>query len=97
VPDAASIATMRWLSHRMGRAVGASTGTNVWAALALIAEMVRSEETGSVVTLLCDSGDRYLSTYYDDAWLVDNGIELGPYAAALDAYGRTGAFTPPPG
>ncbi len=95
VPDAASIATMRWLSHLMGRAVGGSTGTNVWASLGLIAEMTRSGEPGSVVTLLCDSGDRHLSTYYDDAWLADNGIDIGPDAAVLDAYERTGEFDPP--
>jgi cysteine synthase len=94
VPDAASIATMRWLSNLMGRAVGGSTGTNVWASLGLIAEMTRSGEPGSVVTLLCDSGDRYLSTYYDDAWLAANGIDIGPYAATLEEYERTGEFRP---
>jgi cysteine synthase A len=95
VPDAASIATMRWLSNLMGRAVGGSTGTNVWASLGLIADMARSGQPGSVVTLLCDSGDRYLSTYYDDAWLADNGIDIGPYAATLEEYERTGSFHPP--
>jgi cysteine synthase len=94
VPDAASIATMRWLSNLMGRAVGGSTGTNVWASLGLIAEMTRSGKPGSVVTLLCDSGDRYLSTYYDDAWLAANGIDIGPYAATLEEYERTGEFRP---
>ena len=24
---------------------------------------------GSIVSLLCDGGDRYLHTYYDDAWV----------------------------
>jgi cysteine synthase len=95
VPDAASIATMRWLSARMGRSVGGSTGTNVWAALGIVADLVRSGERGSVVTLLCDSGDRYLSTYYDDAWLAENGIDIGPYAATLEDYERSGEFTPP--
>jgi cysteine synthase len=79
----------------MGRAVGGSTGTNVWAALGLIADMTRSRQSGSVVTLLCDSGDRYLSTYYDDAWLADNGIDIDPYAVTLTEYDRTGEFRPP--
>src|SRR5690625_3341400 len=35
VPDAASIAAMRWTSQRLGRLVGGSTGTNMWAALML--------------------------------------------------------------
>ena len=95
VPDAASIATMRWVSERLGRPVGASTGTNVWAALGVIAEMREAREEGSVVTLLCDSGERYRSTYFDDGWVAAQGIDLSPYAAALAAYDRTGQLAHP--
>jgi cysteine synthase len=95
VPDAASIATMRWLSGRLGRKVGPSTGTNVWAALALIAEMRGRGAEGSVVTLLCDAGERYLSTYYDDAWVQAKGIDLAPYEAALAAYDASGELIAP--
>ncbi|MGW0808610.1 PLP-dependent cysteine synthase family protein [Nonomuraea sp. NPDC002799] len=94
VPDAASIATMRWLSGRMGRTAGASTGTNVWASLRLIERMRVAGEQGSVVTLLCDSGERYLSTCFDDGWLVEQGIDIAPYTAALKAYDATGDFRP---
>ena len=90
VPDAASIATMRWLSVRLGRTVGPSTGTNVWAALGVVGRMRAAGTPGSVVTLLCDSGDRYLSSYYDDAWVAERGLDLAPYAAALAAYDATG-------
>jgi len=93
VPDAASIATMRWLSARMGRSVGPSTGTNVWAALGLMSGMAKAGEEGSVVTLLCDSGERYRSSYYDDAWVADRGIDLAPYAAALDSFAETGELS----
>lgn len=93
VPDAASIATMRWVTERLGRRVGPSTGTNVWAALTAIASMSERGETGSVVTLLCDSGERYLSSYYDDAWLAARGVELAPYLTALGAYESTGVWT----
>ena len=41
VPDAASIATMRLVNERTGRSVGGSTGTNVWGAFQLVAEMLR--------------------------------------------------------
>lgn len=95
VPDAASIASMRWLSDRLGRRVGASTGTNVWAALGVIRGMRARGVEGSVVTLLCDSGDRYLSSYYDDAWVSARGIDLAPYAAALADYDRTGVLRDP--
>ena len=85
VPDAASIAAMRWVSDRLGRPVGPSTGTNVWASLGVL-----SRCAGSVVTLLCDGGDRYRTTYYSDAWVAEQGIDLGPYAAALASYTATG-------
>lgn len=90
VPDAASIAAMRWTSQRIGRRVGASTGTNMWAALLAIAAMQRRGETGSVVTLLCDSGDRYSTTYYNDRWLVERNIEIEPLMQGLTTYDRTG-------
>jgi cysteine synthase A len=92
VPDAASIATMRLVSARTGRSVGGSTGTNVWGALVLVAEMLSRGERGSIVTLICDGGDRYAGTYYSDAWVGDQGLELAPYTAALETFLESGAF-----
>jgi len=92
VPDAASIATMRWVTERLGRPVGGSTGTNVWAALQVIARMRAAGEPGSVVTLLCDGGDRYSTTYYSDDWLAAQGIDLAPYDRALAAYDDSGVL-----
>lgn len=42
--------------------------------------MAEAGEEGSVVTLICDSGERYCCTYDDDAWLADLGIDCGPYS-----------------
>jgi cysteine synthase A len=92
VPDAASIATMRLVRERTGRSVGGSTGTNVWGAFLLAAEMLSGGEQGSVVTLICDGGDRYSSTYYSDAWVADQGLELAPYREALESFLECGAF-----
>jgi cysteine synthase len=92
VPDAASIATMRLVSGRTGRSVGGSTGTNVWGAFLLAAEMLSHGERGSIVTLICDGGERYASTYYSDAWVRDQGLELEPYAEALETFLACGAF-----
>ena len=84
VPDAASIATMRLVRARTGRSVGGSTGTNVYGSLLLVAEMLARGERGSVVTLICDGGDRYATTYYDDAWVDAQGLDLAPYTEALE-------------
>jgi cysteine synthase A len=95
VADAASLAAMRWCSAVLGRSVGGSTGTAVWGALRLVAEMRAAGRTGSVVTLLCDGGERYAHTYYSDAWVAEAGLDLAPYAAAIGAFVQTGAWDEP--
>jgi cysteine synthase len=95
VPDAASIAAMRWCSTVTGRLVGGSTGTAMWGALRLVASMRSRGEAGSVVTLLCDGGDRYAHTYYDDAWLASQGIDIAPYTATLEKFYDTGTWSEP--
>lgn len=86
VPDAASIAAARWVSEILGRPVGGSTGTNVWASLQVVDQMRAAGETGSIVTLLCDGGDRYSHTYYNDDWLADHGLDIAPHRAFLDQF-----------
>lgn len=75
VEDAESIGAMRAISEALGRRVGGSTGTNIWACMHIIEEMAARGESGSVVTLLCDGGERYADTYYDDRWLLACGID----------------------
>ncbi len=69
IPDAASVATAHWVSQLIGRKVECIYGTNLYGVLQLACEMKQRGETGSIVTLLCDSGERYLDTYYDLAWV----------------------------
>ncbi|WP_332644321.1 PLP-dependent cysteine synthase family protein [Aeromicrobium sp.] len=95
VPDAASVAAMRWISAILGRTVGPSTGTNVWASLQLIGQMRDAGEEGSVVTLLCDGGERYSHTYYDDTWLAEHELDITPYADALAEFEKTGVLPTP--
>ena len=86
VPDAASIAAARALATVIGRKPGASTGTGLWSAFTIIAQMLAAGERGSVVTLLCDPGDRYLDKYYSDAWLAEQAIDIAPYRAMLERF-----------
>ena len=85
VPDAASIATIHWLQKVLGRKVGASTGTNMWGALDLARQMRERGEKGSIVTLLCDSGERYLETYYVAGWVNANIGDLSQYSQQLES------------
>ncbi len=90
IPDAASVATAQWLETLLGRKVGASTGTNLYGALQLACEMKQRGETGSIVTLLCDSGERYLDTYYNPSWVAENIGDLQPYLDKLAEIETTG-------
>jgi cysteine synthase A len=92
VPDACSLAAMRYASHVLGRSVGGSTGTNLWGAFGVIAEMLAAGERGSVVTLLCDGGERYKHTYYSDEWLARRGLDLREPTAALERFAATGTW-----
>ncbi|BBY40545.1 cysteine synthase [Mycobacterium mantenii] len=89
VPDAASIAAARHVSAVLGRRVGPSTGTNLWGAFGLLAEMVAEGRSGSVVTLLADSGDRYRDTYFSDEWVAAQGLDPAGPAEALVEFERS--------
>ncbi|MEK6169909.1 PLP-dependent cysteine synthase family protein [Vibrio cholerae] len=92
IPDAASVATIYWLEKILGRKAGASTGTNLYGALQLACEMKRRGEQGSIVTLLCDSGERYLDTYYNSEWVKNNIGDLSKYLHKLETFSATGCL-----
>jgi len=76
VPDALSLAAMHYLAQRLGRRVGGSSGTNLIGALVAARQMVAAGESGSIVAILCDGGERYETSYYDQDWLKAQGYEL---------------------
>ncbi|MDO5744844.1 MAG: PLP-dependent cysteine synthase family protein [Micrococcaceae bacterium] len=92
VPDAASVAAMRHLQDFSRLCAGPSTGTNLWLAWQIVANMLAAGEKGSVVTLLCDNGERYTTSYYDPAWLEANGLDPAPYAGRIEHLLQTGRW-----
>ena len=85
VPDLWSLAAMHALSVQLGRRVGGSTGTNLIAALGCARAMQRQGHQGAIVTLLCDGGERYRHSYFDDTWLAAQGLECGAESDAIEA------------
>jgi cysteine synthase len=83
VPDALSLAAMRSVSARLGRRVGGSTGTNFVGVLELARRMQSIGESGSIVSILCDAGERYASSYYNPGWYAEQCIEQLQSDAAL--------------
>ena len=95
VPDAASVAAVRYLETWLGRRCGGSTGTNLIGVVRLLAEMRQRNERGSIVTLICDGGERYADTYYNDDWLAAENLDIQPWLQALERWGQTGEWQEP--
>ncbi len=93
VPDAAGVAAVRALEQAIGRKAGRLDGHRTVDALKIVAEMVAEGRRGSVVTLLCDPGDRYLDKYYSDTWLAEQGPRHRPvHRAAIESLLHTGTW-----
>jgi cysteine synthase A len=92
VPDAASVAATRHLRSLTGISAGPSTGTNLWGVWQLAAQLKAAGRRGSIVSLLCDSGERYACSYNDDAWLAERGLDPAPALAVLEGFFETGEF-----
>lgn len=90
VPDAASIGAVHYLTRRLGRRVGGSTGTNFVAALHLAQRMKDAGEEGSIATVLCDGGERYGHSFYDAAWVKARGIDLAAATSQVEAMADRG-------
>jgi cysteine synthase A len=78
VDDRTMVEMAHWLVREEGLFLGGSAALNVTGA----ARFARTLPAGStVVTVLCDGGDRYRSRIYDAAWLAEN--TLTPTASDL--------------
>jgi cystathionine beta-synthase len=80
ITDAESFETARTLLREEGILAGSSTGTLVAAALRYCREQ---KEPKRVVTLICDSGNKYLSKMYNDFWMSDQGYIQKPRSGDL--------------
>ena len=91
VADVDSVAAMHRLTALLGRKVGPSTGTNFVGMLALAGEMRAQGERGSIVSLLCDAGERYLQSYFDADWTRQHIGDYSEASARLQAQLRDDA------
>ena len=71
ISDKESFLTARELLGKEGVLGGSSTGTLLAAALKYCREQTTPKR---VVTLVCDTGNKYLSKMYNDYWMLDNGF-----------------------
>lgn len=71
IPDAEALFAVRELLLKEGLLAGSSSGTLLAAALRYCREQSQPKK---VVTLLCDTGNKYLSKMFNDFWMVDRGF-----------------------
>jgi len=86
VTDAESFRMARRMTREEGLFCGGSTGLNVHAAVEVARKV--DDPDAMVVTILCDTGERYLSKVYDDHWMRENQMmdeERVSAATLLDA------------
>ena len=72
VSDQDAILIVRRLAREEGLFTGGSTGVNIVSALDVARRV--NDPSALVVTVLCDTGERYLSKVYNDEWLRENQI-----------------------
>ncbi len=80
IPDRESLETARELLRAEGILAGSSTGTLVAAALR---HCRAADRPLRVCTIVCDSGNKYLSKMFDDLWMLDQGLSARPKVGDL--------------
>jgi cystathionine beta-synthase len=71
--DSDSFRVARKLAKDEGIMAGGTTGSNLWAAMEVAKDL---DENAIIVTLACDTGQRYLSKMYSDEWMKEQGFEI---------------------
>ena len=95
VPDPASVAAAWLLEELLGRRYGGSSGTQFVGCLRLATAMRARGERGSIVSLLCDRGERYTETLFDVAWLARRKIDKTAWTAAMRMMLQDGRWRTP--
>jgi len=93
VSDKASFLMARRLAREEGILLGGSSGLNVAIALDLAREL--ADPDALIVTILCDTGERYLSKQFNDAWMQENQMLDTPRSTVQELLERRPSDAPP--
>jgi len=93
VSDRDAFQMARRCTREEGLFMGGSAGLNVFSALE-VARRVNDPEA-CVVTIICDSGERYLSKLYDDNWMRENQLLASERVTAETLLGNRPTTLPP--
>jgi cystathionine beta-synthase len=93
VPDRTSLVMARRLAREEGILAGGSTGLNVALAVELAREL--DDPHAMIVTILCDTGERYLSKVFNDEWMQENQMLEPPRTTVAQLLERRHPTAPP--
>ena len=93
VADRTSLIMTRRLAREEGILSGGSTGLNVALALDIAREL--DDPEALIVTILCDTGERYLSKVFNDEWMQENQMLEAPRTTVEQLLERRPANAPP--
>ncbi|MDQ2669255.1 MAG: pyridoxal-phosphate dependent enzyme [Gemmatimonadota bacterium] len=93
VGDRESMQMARRIAREEGILVGGSSGTNVAIAIQVAREV--DDPEACVVTILCDTGERYLSKLFNDEWMQENQLADAPQTTVADLLARRAGGAPP--
>jgi cystathionine beta-synthase len=92
VTDRIAMQATRRLAREEGILVGSSTGVNVALALDVAREL--DDPKAMIVTVLCDTGERYLSKVFSDEWMQENQLLDSPRVTVEQLLARRPASAP---
>ncbi|RDK03544.1 cysteine synthase [Paraburkholderia lacunae] len=81
VTDAAAFNTARYLARRKSLLVGGSGGGVIWHALKMFDTL---PPDATLVVLICDGGEKYLDTVFNDDWMNERNLLDDSIARELD-------------
>jgi len=70
VSDSQAFETVRYLARHHALLLGGSSGGVIYKAL----QYSRKSPNDTIVVLVCDGGDKYLNTVFNDEWMAANGL-----------------------
>ena len=92
VSDRDAFSMARRMAREEGILVGGSAGLNVALAVEIAREV--DDPSACIVTILCDTGERYLSKLFNDEWMQENQLLEAPRVTVEELIARRSAGAP---
>lgn len=86
VTDAEAFNTMRFFARKKGLLVGDSSGMTLYYAMKFIQNSPQDSQTKSMVLLIGDSGQGYLTHAFSDTWMIENELLDNTIEEKLSAF-----------